>query len=89
MAFSVMKNIIAAVVECADTRSSHYLRHIFSFRIYEEIRLIIGSYDFLSAPALFFHTTLICFSCTLQALLMVNNWIRSAILSLAATEVQI
>lgn len=57
MPFPVMKNITAAVVERQDTRPSHYLRHIFSFRIYAEIRLIIGSYDFLSGSALFFHTT--------------------------------
>lgn len=57
MPFPVMKNITAAVVEREDTRPSHYLRHIFSFRIYAEIRLIIGSYDFLSGFALFFHTT--------------------------------
>lgn len=55
MLFLVMKNIIVVVVECEDMRLFYYLCYIFLFRIYVEICLIIGFYDFLFGFVLFFY----------------------------------
>jgi len=56
----------------SNARTRVCLRHIFSLRIYPEIRLIIGlvSCDFLSALALFSHTTLICFPTPFERVLL-------------------
>ena len=70
MAFSVMKNKFR---RGGQTRGHEIcLRHIFSLRIYPEIRLIIGlvSCDFLSALSLFSHTTLICFPSPFERVLL-------------------